>query len=153
MDDLESLFFSLDGGCSPFIPSATGTASHHNLMSPPPLQPTIRPRAVCRQPFPQLALLLSPLGPLISSPISLPGRYRLQDLVHYNLARPLTPNLQPTPPTTQPSTSSLRPATQPSTSSLQPATQPSTSLVSAQSAPADYSAFDQPITADYSAFN
>ena len=47
MDDLDSLFSSLDGGCSPlnFVSLATGTTGHQNLMSPPPLPPIIRPRA------------------------------------------------------------------------------------------------------------
>ena len=94
MDDLKSLF-SLDGGCSPFVPLATGTTSHYNLLSPPPPPPTIRPRVNSLPSTIPTAGPSPPLGPLIISHItllSLPRCYRLQ--VYHILSRPLIWSLQ-----------------------------------------------------------
>ena len=133
MDDLESLFSSLDGGCSPFVPLATGTTSHQNMMSPPPLPPTIRPRANSLPSTIPTAGPFSPdhfsyYTPQCTETFQTAGSSQPSRTAHSQCAGLPHPSSQ-APPTTQPSTSSpLQPTTQPSTSSpLQPATQPSTS--------------------------
>ena len=152
MDDLESLFSSLDGGCSPFTPLATGTTSHQNLMSPPPLPPTIRPRA---NSLPSTIPTVGPFSPdhfsyhtpQCTETFQTGDSSQSSRITHSQFAGLPHPSSL-APPTTQPSTSSLlQPATQPSTSSLlQPATQPSTSSLLQPATQPSTSSLLQPAT-------